>query len=169
MQVVVARCPKPRAGMSWGRCSLLLIALASGSLAACSGDAISADATAVGSTPPAEDPEMLAQTRQVDDVYTFFHEETSWSDALLGGSAHVADGCLYVDDAVVVWPAEDFFLIETLIRWVSARGPLLVSFGGGGRTRDEGDPFERDFEGLLAACPTSTVLFSAPLPASWPD
>jgi hypothetical protein len=154
--------------MSWGRCPLLLIALASQSLAACSGDATSG-APAMGSSPPAEHRETIAQTRLVDGVYTFFHEETSWSDALLGGSAHIADGCLYVDDAVVVWPAADLSPIQTLVHWVGTRSPLVVSLGGGARTRDEGEPFELDFEELLAACPTSTVWFSAPLPDSWPD
>lgn len=98
---------------------------------------------------------------KIDDVWVFRHRPASGGDAALhSGVAEIKDGCLYVDDAVVIWDKSQIDQAEELIAEIKAGGQPEVLLGGGGISLDEGDT---PIPSVIAElCPTRAVWYSSP-------
>lgn len=98
---------------------------------------------------------------EIDEVWVFQHNPAGGSDtALHSGVAEIKDGCLYVDDAVVVWRKSQIDQAENLIKEIRAGEQPDVRLGGGGISLDEGDtPIPSVITDL---CPTRVVWYSSP-------
>jgi hypothetical protein len=99
---------------------------------------------------------------RIDDVWVFQHDPVGWDDALHGGLAEIRDGCLYVDEAIVVWHVDEIDEVGEIIADLKAGQQREVLVGGGGISLDEGASPEAIPATIVEHCPTSAVWFGAP-------
>lgn len=103
--------------------------------------------------------------RQVDGVWVFVFEEepTLIMQALTGGSASVVDGCLFVDDQVVVWYDHHVAKVEELVASLNDGQEISIEgLGGGGISLDEGSTTDEFPPEVLEHCSPTAVWFSGP-------
>ena len=92
----------------------------------------------------------------------FRHDPQASDDALHSGAAHIADGCLWVGDAIVVWPVERFDEAAALIAAVKGGETPQVKIGGGGIGLEESATPNQIPTFITDLCPTSVVWYGAP-------
>ena len=99
---------------------------------------------------------------QIDGAWVFQHDPDGWDDALHGGTAEIADGCLYVDGAIVIWHTDR---LDPAARAIAAvkygEQPDLLISGGGISVNEGASPADLPVV-ITDLCPTSVVWFGAP-------
>ncbi len=109
-----------------------------------------------GSTSSANDVESL----EIDGVWVFQHANSGGDDALHAGVAEIRNGCLFVDDAVVVWHEDQIDQAAQLIASIEGGDEPQVSLLGGGTSLAEGGtPIAASITDL---CPTRAVWYTSP-------
>lgn len=95
-----------------------------------------------------------------NDVWIFTYDAHGGGDAAFHqGIGHIADGCLYVGDAVVVWSKDRLDEAQNLVEQVQAGDETVVGVGGGGISLDEDDtPIPSE---IVERCPTREVWFQS--------
>ncbi|MGI9665675.1 MAG: hypothetical protein ACR2N2_01045 [Acidimicrobiia bacterium] len=109
------------------------------------------------------DPESPVTATEVDNVWIFSHEPDAFNEALHGGEAEIRDGCLYVDNTIVVWHVDDVPAAEELIANVDAGTAEGLLIPGGGVSLDEGASAIQIPKVIRDRCSTSAVWYAAPL------
>jgi hypothetical protein len=94
-------------------------------------------------------------------VFTFSLPQGGSMHALLTGQAAVVDGCLQVDDFVVVWRQSHLSTVEEIIGRIDDGETVTVSLGGGGGTLDEGSSVEDFPKSVTDRCSLSGIWHSA--------
>lgn len=107
------------------------------------------------------------ESSQVNGVWIFQIEPGVAQDARLQGVARVVDGCLHVDDNVVVWQSSDAQKVEALVSSLMDRPAREVVLGGGGSSLRKSSAVDAFFAELTELCPTSEVWSAGPLSADW--
>lgn len=130
-----------------------------------SGDSAVSDGT--DGTPGAQasngESEPGVDSMQIDGVWLFTYQPDGDSlDARHGGSVGIQNGCLTVDEAVVVWPASDVELAASYVRDALAGNPTEVVVGGGGFDLDEDDEVGRLAKPIFELCSVRAVWFAEP-------
>ncbi len=127
-----------------------LLALVALLLAACSSDVSSSDV------------EDGITATQINGVWVFHHAPDSAMNALHSGFPEVIDGCLMIDNTVVVWHTDDLDQARDAVEAANAGEQPQLLIGGGGISTDEGtDP--ADLPGVITdRCSTGAVWFGAP-------
>ena len=99
---------------------------------------------------------------QLEDVWVFTYSETQESsmDALTAGQAVVVDGCLQIDDAVVIWEDEHLSVVEEILVRINAGESLSVQVGGGGSSLDEGGALDDFPAEVLDHCSPTGIWFA---------
>jgi len=83
--------------------------------------------------------------------------------ALHGGAPTIVDGCLTVDELVVVWHADRIAEARQAIAAAKAGSTTRVELGGGGMSLDEGAKASDFPAAVTKACPNAKgVWFQAP-------
>ncbi|MCK6503493.1 hypothetical protein L6R53_08865 [Myxococcota bacterium] len=100
---------------------------------------------------------------QVGETWVFAYEDTPSLSmfALTHGTVAAPDGCLAVDDAVVVWWPEQLDQVEALVAEVEAGGAPEVQLGGGGSSLAEGGSGEDFPEAVREHCEPVAVWWSS--------
>ena len=94
---------------------------------------------------------------QIDGVWVwvFLHEPEAAMEALFSGTPSIVDGCLFIDDTIVVWYVDRIEEAAAAIAAVKAgESPLLLIGGGPERSQIPSIITDR--------CPTSAVWYGAP-------
>ncbi len=91
---------------------------------------------------------------QVEGVWIFAHDPDGGDDALLSGPATIRDGCLVVEDFVVVWHVDRLADASAAVTALNAGETPVMAVGGSGLSLSEGAPIEPFPADLLARCPT---------------
>ncbi len=98
----------------------------------------------------------------IDGVWVFRHDPAAGMDALHGGRAEIVEGCLVVDEAIVVWHADRFHEAAAAIAAIRSGENPEVLIPGGGISLKEGTSPEELPTVITDRCPASTVWFGAP-------
>jgi ABC-type glycerol-3-phosphate transport system substrate-binding protein len=101
--------------------------------------------------------------QQVSGTWVFTHDPDAFNEALHSGVPEIRDGCLYVDDTIVVWHASDIAYAEQLVEDVEAGMTPDVLVPGGGLSLDEGASPIQIPKTIRDRCPTNAVWFAGPL------
>ena len=99
---------------------------------------------------------------QIDGVWVFQHQPEAAMDALHGGTPEIVDGCLVIDNTIVVWHVDRIDEATEAIAAVKAGESTQLLIGGGGISVDEGDRPDQIPTVITDRCPTSAVWFGAP-------
>ena len=99
---------------------------------------------------------------QIDSVWVFEYTPNGGMDALHSGIPEIVDGCLVIDDTIVVWDSAR--LDEAAAAIAAAKAgespPLLIT--GGGLSLDEGTDPSQIPDAITEKCQTRAVWFAAP-------
>ena len=118
-------------------------------------------ATAEDDPPPVRSDGGI-EALQIDGVWVFQHQPEAAMDALHGGTPEIVDGCLVVDNTIVVWHVDRIDAATEAIAAVKAGESTQLLIGGGGISVDEGDRPDQIPTVITDRCPTSAVWFGAP-------
>ena len=99
---------------------------------------------------------------QIDGVWVFQHQPEFAMDALHGGTPEIVDGCLVIDNTIVVWHVDRIDEAAAAISAVKAGESPELLIGGGGISVDEGARPDQIPTVITDQCPTSAVWFGAP-------
>ena len=99
---------------------------------------------------------------QIDGVWVFQHQPEFAMDALHGGTPKIVDGCLVIDNTIVVWHVDRIGDAAEAIAAVKAGESPQLLIGGGGISVDEGARPDQIPTVITDRCPTSAVWFGAP-------
>ena len=99
---------------------------------------------------------------QIDGVWVFQHQPEFANQALHSGTAEIVDGCLVVDNTIVVWSVDRINEATEAIAAVKAGESPQLLIGGGGISLDEGARPDQIPAVITGRCPTSAVWFGAP-------
>ena len=98
----------------------------------------------------------------IDGVWVFQHQPEFAMAALHGGTPEIADGCLVVDNTIVVWHVDRIDEAAEAISAAKAGESPQLLVGGGGISVDEGARPDQIPTVITDQCPTSAVWFGAP-------
>jgi hypothetical protein len=117
--------------------------------------------------PPARDAEPLVglagiEALQIDGVWVFQHQPEAHNDALHSGTPEIVNGCLVVDNTVVVWHVDRIGDATDVIAAAKAGESPELLIGGGGISLDEGARPDQIPSVITDLCPASAVWFGAP-------
>src|SRR5262245_32349861 len=113
----------------------LFAAQLAGSLLAAACAAEAGDATVPNPSASERAPQGEAQAieaSKVGDVWIFLNNSLLSLEARLEGQAQIVDGCLHVDEYVVVWKKPDLLEVQDFVGSLLTRAPQTVVLGGGG-------------------------------------
>ncbi|MFQ5555168.1 MAG: hypothetical protein ACE5GC_07360, partial [Acidimicrobiia bacterium] len=99
---------------------------------------------------------------QIDGAWVFRHHPGPAMDALHSGVPEIVDGCLLVDDTIVVWHADSFGEARDAVAAALAGEPEPLLIGGGGFSLEEGATIEWIPDVVSSRCEASAVWFGAP-------
>ncbi len=99
---------------------------------------------------------------QIDGVWVFQHQPEVAMDALHSGTPEVVNGCLVVDNTIVVWHIDGIDVAADAIAAARAGESPQLLIGGGGISVDEGARPDQIPAIITDLCPTSAVWFGAP-------
>ncbi len=99
---------------------------------------------------------------QIDGVWVFQHQPEVAMDALHSGAPEIVNGCLVVDNTIVVWHIDGIEVAADTIAAVRAGESPQLLIGGGGISLDEGARPDQIPTIIIDLCPTSAVWFGAP-------
>jgi hypothetical protein len=95
-----------------------------------------------------------------DGVWIFSYRPSGWGDALHSGQATIRGECLFVAEAVVVWPETLLARAEAAVSAAKTGRTETFRIGGGGISLDEGDT---PIPAVVAErCEAREVWFGAP-------
>lgn len=94
---------------------------------------------------------------QIDGVWVFRHDPDVHMTAGHSGTAEIKDGCLYIDDTVVIWDVDQLEAAERIVAETKAGVQRDLLIGGGGIRLDEGASPEDIPEVVSETCPTTAV------------
>ena len=98
----------------------------------------------------------------IDGVWVFRHDPESSMAALHSGTPEILNGCLMIDNTVVVWHTDAFEDAAAAIAAAKAGASRQYLIGGGGLSVTEGaDPMQIP-EVISDRCSTEAVWFGAP-------
>ena len=118
-------------------------------------------ATAEDDSPPVRSDGGI-EALQIDGVWVFQHQPEAAMNALHGGTPEIVDGCLVIDNTIVVWHVDRIDEATEAIAAVKAGESPQLLIGGGGISLDEGDRPDQIPAVITDRCPTSAVWFGAP-------
>ena len=101
---------------------------------------------------------------QIDGVWVFQHQPEFTHHALHGGTPEIADGCLVIDNTIVVWHVDRIDEAAAAISAVKAGESPALLIGGGGISVDEGARPDQFPTVITDQCPTSAVWFGTRYP-----
>lgn len=102
------------------------------------------------------------QAMQIDGVWVFQHEPDTAMAALHSGTPEIVNGCLVIDNTIVVWHTDTLEDAAAAIAAVKAGNSPQLLIGGGGLSVSEGaDPAQIPAV-ISERCPTTAVWFGAP-------
>ena len=102
------------------------------------------------------------QAVEVDGVWVFQHDPAEVSnDALHSGTPAIVNGCLVIDDAVVIWPSDQIDQAEHVVSGVLAGDVRSVTVSGGGLSLDEGATPDQLPGAVVTQCAADAVWFAA--------
>jgi len=98
----------------------------------------------------------------VDGVWVFAHDPAAAGDALHSGTPQIIDGCLVIDNTIVVWPvgALDDATAAVAAAHAGEQSALLIA--GDGISTSEGTSADLIPEVITQRCPITAVWFGAP-------
>ena len=114
------------------------------------------------SSAPVEGDDAGVAAIQIDGVWVFEYTPNSGMAALHSGTPQIIDGCLVIDDTIVVWDSAKLDEAASAIVAAKAgeRTPLLIA--GGGLSLDEGTDPSQIPDTITEKCQTRAVWFAAP-------
>ena len=114
--------------------------------------------------PPAVDPEPVdgIGALQIDGIWVFTHDPEGADAALHSGAPEIVNGCLVVDNTIVVWHVDRLDEADEAVAAAKAGESLQLIIGGGGISLDEGASPDQIPSIITDLCPTSAVWFGAP-------
>ena len=99
---------------------------------------------------------------QIDGVWVFQHEPEFANNALHGGVPEIVDGCLVIDDTIVVWHVDRIEEAAAAIAAAKAgESPQILISGGGLSIDEEAEPSQIPSI-ITDRCPTPAVWYGAP-------
>ncbi len=98
---------------------------------------------------------------QIDGVWVFQDEPESAMEALHSGTPEIVDGCLVVDNTIVVWHVDRIDEATEAIAAVNAGESPQLLIAGGGISVDEGARPDQIPTVITDRCPTTAVWFAA--------
>jgi len=99
---------------------------------------------------------------QIDGVWAFQHQPEVAMDALHSGTPEIVNGCLVIDNTIVVWHFDRIDEAAEAIAAAKAGESPQLLIGGGGISVDEGATPDQIPTIITDLCPTSAVWFGAP-------
>ncbi len=99
---------------------------------------------------------------EIDGVWVFQHQPEVAMDALHSGTPEIVNGCLVVDNTIVVWHFDRIDEAAEAIAAAKAGESPQLLIGGGGISVDEGATPDQIPTIITDLCPTSAVWFGAP-------
>lgn len=158
-------------GRKWER---LLRHVALSGLLACSDSpetARSTDASGAGELPgsqPADEKSPPGiESSMVEGVWVFFDQPGISADARFEGTAKIVDGCLSVDEYIVIWQKPDAAAMTKLVESLREGASTRVVLGGAGARILMDTSLAETLRELTQHCAASSVWFSAPLRTGW--
>ena len=97
---------------------------------------------------------------QIDGVWVFQHRPRFGNDALHGGTLEIVDGCLVIDNTIVVWHVDRIDQAAGAVAAVKAGKSPQLLIGGGGISVEEGTRPDQFPTVITQRCPTSAVWFN---------
>lgn len=97
---------------------------------------------------------------QIDGVWVFEYDPDGFDNALLSGPADIVDGCLVVDNAVVVWHVSQRSEAESVVSEVLSGKHPQMELGGGGLSLSEGSILDDFPAAVTERCAVSEVWFA---------
>jgi ABC-type transport system substrate-binding protein len=131
-------------------------------------EAPASEAPTTSDTPPTIDPATAepvegVEAIQLDGVWTFEHRPEVAMTALHSGAATIVDGCLVIDDLIIVWHADRIDEAKAAVAAAKAGSSARIQMGGGGLSLSEGSTFSDLPTAVTDVCPTAKgVWFQAP-------
>ncbi len=115
-------------------------------------------------SPPPVDAEPVTgiEALQIDGVWVFQHQPEAHNDALHSGTPEIVNGCLVVDNTIVVWHVDRIGDATDIIAAAKAGESPELLIGGGGISLDEGARPDQIPSVITDLCPASAVWFGAP-------
>lgn len=115
-------------------------------------------------SPPPVDAEPVTgiEALQIDGVWVFQHQPEAHNDALHSGTPEIVNGCLVVDNTIVVWHVDRIGDATDVIAAAKAGESPELLIGGGGISLDEGARPDQIPSVITDLCPASAVWFGAP-------
>lgn len=100
---------------------------------------------------------------EVDGVWVFAYQDdpTSSMDAIHSGPAAVVDGCLLIDDTVVVWWTDQLPDVEEIVAALASGATVDVQLGGGGFTVDEGASLDDFPDAVRSRCTAAGLWYAS--------
>ena len=92
----------------------------------------------------------------------FTHDPEGADAALHSGTPEIVNGCLVVDNTIVVWHVDRLDEVDEAVAAAKAGGSPQLLIGGGGISLDEGASPDQIPSIITDLCPTSAVWFGAP-------
>ncbi|VAW02885.1 hypothetical protein MNBD_ACTINO01-2000 [hydrothermal vent metagenome] len=99
---------------------------------------------------------------QIDGVWVFEYTPNSGMTALHSGTPQIIDGCLVIDDTIVVWDSAKLDEAAAAISAAKAGESPQLLIAGGGLSLDEGTDPSQIPDAITEKCPTRAVWFAAP-------
>lgn len=100
------------------------------------------------------------QALEIDGVWVFEHGSPDAADALHSGDAEIADGCLLVEGAAVIWHSDQIDQVAETIEAIQSGQARTLSIAGGGISLEEGASELPAV--VLDRCNVTEVWFAAP-------
>ncbi len=117
----------------------------------------------------ADDPHLTAvEAMDIDGVWVFAFEEppTYSMDALHSGTAEVVDGCLLIDDTVIVWWSDQLADVDDILAGLAAGATVDVQLGGGGFALGEGATLDQFPDAVRSRCTASGLWYASSDPVT---
>ncbi len=99
---------------------------------------------------------------QIDGVWVFEYTPNGGMDALHSGIPEIIDGCLVIDDTIVVWDSARLDEAAAAISAAKAGESPQLLIAGGGLSLDEGTDPSQIPDAITEKCQTRAVWFAAP-------
>ena len=116
---------------------------------------------AVGMESPGGGATPDVEAMQIDGVWVFQHNPDGSNAAHHSGTAEVVDGCLMVDDTIVVWHVDRIDDATQAIAAIKAGDTPQLLVGGGGISIDEDASPDLIPAVINERCPTRAVWYGA--------
>lgn len=130
--------------------------------AACTGATTDSDNVEQSAATQGSDDVSGIDAAEIDGVWVFRHEPEVFMDALHSGTPEIVNGCLMIDNTVVVWHTDTFEDATAAIAAAKAGDSSQLVISGGGLSVSEGADPAQIPDVISDRCPTDAVWFGAP-------